>query len=262
MLVTPPPIASLPLTPGQVLGLLLLAAAAFAWQRGRALSWEHAFGAVGLAMLTDGCYIGLFDSPAERMMGDAARILYVHVPAAWLTLVTFTIAFVAALGFLFTSRAGWDWLVEATCEVGVLLNVLLCTLGAIFAKPTWGTYWTWDPRLTASAVMGLTFVGVLLLRSVVRDPDRRASWTAVTTILAYVNIPVTYMSVRWWRSMHQMQSSPDTMSPEMVSILRLNAFAFLFLVIWMIARRWRLAQAFAQAELPEPLPPRAPEVRS
>jgi heme exporter protein C len=210
-------------------------------------------GGLGLGLLIVGQYMGLFVAPAERMMGDVGRILYVHVPAAWLTLVTFTFGFFAAFGHMMTGRRALDWVTEATTEVGVMLNALLLILGSIFARPTWGTWWTWDPRLTSSAVMLLTFVGVMLLRSAVRDPERRATWTSVATILAYVNIPITYLSVRWWRSLHQVQSSPETVAAPMVLILRLNAFAFLFLTIWFIARRWRIAKARDLADLPMPL---------
>jgi heme exporter protein C len=221
------------------------------------MRWEHLVGLLGLVLLIGGHYTGLFVAPPERMMGEVGRILYVHVPAAWLSLVTFTVAFFAALGYLITGRHGYDWAVEAACEVGVLMNALLLVLGSIFARPTWGVWWTWDPRLTSSAVMLITFVGVILLRSAVADPDRRATYSSVSTLLAYVNIPVTYMSVKWWRSLHQIQSSPDTVADTMVWVLRLNAVAFLFVTIWFIARRWRIARAAYMRQAPPPLPSEA-----
>jgi heme exporter protein C len=217
-------------------------------------AWEHIAGLLGLILLIIGNYQGLFVAPAEVMMGDVARILYVHVPAAWLSLVAFTIAFIAALGHMFNGKLSWDSAVEASCEVGVMLCTLLIILGSIFARPTWGVWWTWDPRLTASAIMLLTFIGVLMLRASVDDPGRRALWSSVATIMAYVTIPITYMSVRWWRSVHQLQSSPDTMSEQYVLILRINAFAFLFLMTWFIARRWRIAQLINRELLPPELP--------
>lgn len=215
--------------------------------------WEHIAGAIGLILLVIGNYMGLFIAPSEMMMGEVSRILYVHVPAAWLSLVAFTVAFVAALGHLANGKQSWDSAVEASCEVGVLLCTLLIVLGSIFARPTWGVWWTWDPRLTASAIMLLTFIGVLMLRATVDEPVRRALWTSIATVLAYITIPITYMSVRWWRSVHQLQSSPETMSADMVLVLRINAFAFLFLMIWFIARRWRIAQHLNHVELPPEL---------
>lgn len=230
--------------------VVVLGSAAYAAPRG--LAWIH--GAIGLVLLAVGGWLGLVWAPPDAHMGDVARILYVHVPAAWMAMVAFTVSFVAAVAYLFTSRPSWDATIEASIEVGVVLNALLLVLGSLFARPTWGVWWDWDPRLTASAVMMLTFVGVLLLRGLVEDADRRALWSAVATIVAFVNIPVTYMSVRWWRSLHQVQSSPSTMSPEMVVALRVSAYAFLFLMAWFIAARWRIAMQRAEAQKPPPLP--------
>jgi len=254
-----PPLATLPVTPGKLVVLALLAAFAVANTRqGRAWyhlpPWEHAFGLIGLGLVLDGQWMGLVDAPRERMMGEVGRVLYVHVPAAWATMVAFLFAFLFAFAFLMTGRRLLDHLVEATVEVGVVLNVLLLATGSIFARPTWGTWWTWDPRLTSSAVMLVAFVGVLLLRQAVADPDRRATWTSVATLLAAASMAVTYFSVQLWRSIHQMQSSPDTIDPAMVQILRLNAWAWLALTTWLVTRRYRLAVATAALDEAPPLP--------
>jgi heme exporter protein C len=183
-------------------------------------------------------------------MGEVGRILYVHVPAAWLALVCFLLAFLGALGHLLTGSQKGDRLSESAAEVGVVMGGLLLVLGSLFARPTWGVWWTWDPRLTSSAVMWLSFVGVLLLRGAVHDPERRASWSNVATVLAFVNIPITYFSVQMWRSIHQVQSSPETVASPMVLVLRWNAFAFLFLALGFIVTRSRLAARRAAAEQP------------
>ena len=221
------------------------------------IPWEHPMGAAGFLLLLVGNYIGLFVSDREMFMGDVGRILYVHVPAAWLAMICFALATLFAFLFLVTSRRGWDSAMEAACEVGVMEGALLLLLGSVFAKPTWGVWWTWDARLTSSAVMMLSFVGVLLLRGIVREPDRRATWSAVATILAGVNLPVTYMSVKWFRSIHQVASETSAGSaidPRMRWILYLNTWALLFITVWFLAQRWRLAEARADSEAPEPLP--------
>lgn len=254
-----PPLSELWITPGQVVGLLALAAIVAtnlragrkAWALPR---WEHAFGLAGLSVLLDGQYLGLVDAPRERMMGEVGRILYVHVPSAWLTMLVFTFTCVFAVLFLVTGRRWADLAVEATAEVGVVLSIVLQGTGMLFAKPTWGVYWDWDPRLVSTAVMMLSFTGVLSLRAVLVDPERRATWTSVGAILATTSMLVTYFSVQWWRSLHQMQSSPDTVAKPMVLILRMNAFAFLFLTVWLVARRWRLAAERARADEAPPLP--------
>ncbi len=217
------------------------------------LHWEHVVGVIGGGLMIFGHYLGLFWAPPEAMMGDVARILYVHVPAAWVGMAMYTVAFGAAITHLATSRPGADALVESTVEVGVLYTVLLLVLGAIFARPTWGVWWDWDPRLTASAIMLLTFVGVLVLRAMVDDVERRATWSSVVTILAFVNIPITWFSVRWWRSIHQVQSSSGSLSSDMSTVLRLNAVAMLLIGIWMVARRWRISRAQTEAMTAPPL---------
>ncbi|MEZ4240271.1 MAG: cytochrome c biogenesis protein CcsA [Myxococcota bacterium] len=212
---------------------------------------------VSLLLLAVGNYIGLFVAPGEKFMADVGRIIYSHVPVAIIGMLVFLAVGGFAFGYLTTSKRGWDSAMEAACEVGVMEGILTLLTGAIFGRPTWGVWWTWDPRLTSAAVMTMSFVGVLMLRGIVRDPDRRATWSAVAGILASVNVPVTYMSVNWWASLHQPQSIGTTGSmidPSMQWILTFNMLAFLFVTVWFIAARYRIAERRAEAEMPEPLP--------
>ncbi|MBW2258501.1 MAG: cytochrome c biogenesis protein CcsA [Deltaproteobacteria bacterium] len=218
-------------------------------------AWEHVAALIGLVLLVVGQVMGLVYSPPEQEMGDVVRILYVHVPAAWVAMLAFLFAFIGAVAYLFTSRPQWDWMIEAGAEVGVVMGVLLMILGAIFARPTWGVFWTWDARLTSTAILVLTFFGVMVLRSLVAEPERRAMWSSVVTIFGAINVPITYFSVDWWRSMHQMRSTGEVIDDPLTVVLRINALAFLFLTVWFLARRWRLAKANALAEAPPPLPP-------
>jgi heme exporter protein C len=251
-----------------LVGLAWLAFAAGSGLMGRRpvlgpVAWEHPLGLYGLVMMIVGNVFGLFVAPSERFMGDAGRILYVHVPAAFLAMGCFLAAAACALVFLWKGTRHWDSAMEAITEVGVVQTALLLALGSIFARPTWGVWWDWDPRLTTSTVMLLSFVGVMLLRAVVRDPDRRATWSAVATVISGANVPIVYQSVKWWRSLHQVQSemlNSSTIDPSMRAILYFNVFAFLFLTVWLTARRYRLAEARADAEMPEPLPPAMPGV--
>lgn len=219
--------------------------------------WEHPIGVYGLLTIIAGNAVGLVFAPREAHMGEVARILYVHVPAAWIGMMCFLVAPIFALAHLVSGKRRWDSLTEAVTEVGVVEGALLLVLGSIFARPTWGVWWSWDPRLTSSAVMTLSFVGVLLLRGVVREPERRATWSSIAAILAGVNVPIVYMSVKWWASIHQVQSGmgkTSAIAPEMRWIMFFNTWALLFATVWFIAQRVRLAEARADAEMPEPLP--------
>ncbi len=217
------------------------------------LTWHHALGAVGLALLLVGSAFGLFQAPPERHMGEVSRMLYIHAPHAMNALLIFTFAGVFAVLSLWTAKARWDALTAAAIEAGLVLNVIMLGTGMLWAKPTWGVWWAWDVRLTTALLALLLFSGVMALRSFVEDPQRRAVWTAVTTIVAYVDVPLIYFCVRWWRSLHQVQSSPDTVDSAMVLPFRINLVAILLLSLWFILMRARLEvvrQAHEQA--PEP----------
>jgi heme exporter protein C len=207
---------------------------------------------LGILCLLTGSYIGLAVAPSERFMGDVQRIMYVHVPTAWNALLAMTFAFVCAVAYLLFGGMKWDSRLEGAIEVGVLLAFLLCVQGAIWAKPTWGVWWDWDPRLTTTAVLLFAFLGILALRKFVEEPSRRAAWSAVATIIAYVDVPIVYYSVRWWNSLHQMQSTPATVSSQFHLPLRLNAFGMLFLMIGFITVRTRIAALRREEETAEP----------
>ena len=207
---------------------------------------------LGVALLVVGSYYGLFVAPPEQYMGETQRIMYVHVPTAWNALLAMTFAFVAAVVFLFRGDFKWDARMEGAIEVGVLLAFLLCVQGAIWAKPTWGVWWDWDPRLTTTAVLLFAFLGILALRRFVDDPVKRAIWSAVATIIAFVDVPIVYFSVRWWNSLHQLQSTPDTVSRAFHLPLRVNAFGMLFLMTGFIILRARLASLRHASEVAPP----------
>lgn len=204
--------------------------------------WLLAFGIFALLFFVLAQALGLLISPAERDMGHLQKILYVHVPAAWNGMVAFLLVFIASIGYLWKRVERYDLFAASAAEVGVVLTALALTLGSIWGRPTWGVWWTWDPRLTSTAILLLIFVGYLALRAFTDDEDRRARWSAAVGILGFLNVPIVYMSVRWWRTLHQPQSSPSTMDDPYVLGLRVNAFAFLFLMIFFVVGRYHIAR--------------------
>ena len=199
-----------------------------------------------------GTFIGLFVAPPEQFMGETQRIMYVHVPTAWNALLAMTFALVCAIAFLLGGNWKWDARLEGSIEIGVLLAFLLCCQGAIWAKPTWGVWWDWDPRLTTTAVLLFAFLGIIALRRFVEDPVKRAVWSSVATIIAYADVPIVYYSVRWWNSLHQQQSTPSTVSKQFWLPLRTNAFGILFLMTAFIMLRSRIASLRLEQELAPP----------
>lgn len=223
--------------------------------RGTLPYWSVALGAL---LLLWGSVWGLFYAPAETYMGDVQRIMYVHVPTAWNGMLALTAAFFFAVASLWKGGFAWDARLEGALEVGVVLCGLLCMQGAIWAKPTWGVWWDWDPRLTTTAVLVFAFGGILALRQFVDDPVKRATWSAVAAIIAFADVPIVYYSVRWWNSLHQVQSSPATVSRAFHWPLRINAFGVLFLMSGLIALRARLAALRREDEVAPPLPAAVP----
>src|SRR6186713_970480 len=187
-------------------------------------------------------------SAPDRDMGHLQKIMYVHVPAAWNAFLAFLWVFIQSVRYLWTREERADLQAAAGAEVGAVLTGLTLMLGSIWGRPTWGVWWTWDARLTSTAVLFLVYVGYLALRSFVEDADRRAQWSAAVGLLGALNVPIVYMSVKWWRTLHQMQSSPSTVDPEYVVGLRSNGIAVLLVLIYFIVKRYRAARTERLAE--------------
>jgi heme exporter protein C len=197
-------------------------------------------------------WVGLVWAPPDREMGDVQRIMYAHVPMVQMMLLAGTINFVASVLYLF--RASWktDAIAEASAELALVFGAIGTTLGAIWGRPTWGVYWAWDPRLTTVAILLVAYAGYMALRRFVDDPERRAVWAAVTAIIIAVDVPIIYFSVKWWKSLHQVQSNPRTVDPQMVHALRWNISAFFLVFIGFLIARYRIALAARMRETTVP----------
>jgi heme exporter protein C len=208
--------------------------------------------AIGIVLLIFGSYWGLAIAPPEHYMGETQRIMYVHVPTAWCAMLVLTFAFGAAISYLMTGNWKWDHRLEAAIEMSVVLCFLLSVQGAIWAKPTWGVWWDWDPRLTTVAILLCAFLGISALRHFVDEPRRRATWSAVATIIGYVDVPIVYFSVKWWNSLHQQQSTAKSISREFLIPLMTNFAGLLLVVIAVIALRARIAALVLREEIAPP----------
>lgn len=196
-------------------------------------------------------WVGLVIAPTDRLMGDVQRIMYVHVPAAWSGFLAFFVVFVASIAYLVRREPRFDHLAHAAAEVGVVLMGLAIVLGAIWGKPTWGVWWTWDPRLTSAAVLLAIYLGYLALRGFADDPERRARWCAAVGIIGFLDVPIVYLSVLWWRTLHQAPSGPETIARPMLLALGIGAAAFTLLLGFLVTVRYGTARAEAELELLE-----------
>src|SRR5688572_2821026 len=196
--------------------------------------------AIGAVIATQ--VYAILTSPAEGDMGHLQKIMYVHVPAAWMTFLAFFVVLVFSTRYLWSGRENDDLLAAAAAEVGAVFNGLTLLLGMIWGRPAWGVWWVWDARLTSTLVLFLIFVGYLALRAFVDDPHRKARWSAAVGAIGAINVPIVYMSVKWWRTLHQPPSSSSTLDPAYTLGLRLNAIAFLLLLIYFIRKRYEIAR--------------------
>lgn len=149
-----------------------------------------------------GLYMAFIYAPMELTMGNVQRIFYYHVPAAWMSFVGFFLVFVFSFAYLMRGGKKWDTRAATAAEIGILFCSINLITGPIWAKPVWGVWWTWDARLTLTLVLWLIYVGYLMLRHYVTDPERRATFSAVVGIIGFVDVPIVYFSIRWWRTQH------------------------------------------------------------
>jgi len=230
----------------------------------RLLGWTTL---VGLALTAA---LALFVVPPDAEQGDVQRLMYVHVPAAWLAFLSFGVVFVASVAYLRTGRIRWDRVAVSSAEIGVLFCVLTLALGSLWGRPVWGTWWTWDPRLTTTVVLLLIYVGYLSLRNVADSPSRRAHWSAVVGVVGFVDVPIVHMSVVWWRSLHQqatvVRPGAPTMDTRMLLVLLLATAVFSVAYGYLMAVRLRvgrledhaaatvMSQPAPRAKAPRPVP--------
>jgi heme exporter protein C len=200
--------------------------------------------ALGLLML--GGYLGLVWSPPDVNQHDVMRIMYLHVPIAWNAELAFGIVFVGSIMYLWKRDLKWDRLAAASAELGVLFTALTVALGSIWARPIWGVWWTWDPKLTAVAVLFIIYVAYLMLRLVTEDPARRARQAAVVGIVGFLDVPLIHVSSQLWRGLHQGATfrvlQDPTLDDRMEVALVVNLLAFTVLFAFFLGQRLRLAR--------------------
>ncbi len=201
-------------------------------------------GWLAAAGLLAGLVMGFGVAPREATQGNVQRIMYLHVPSVWVAYLAFAVVLVASIAYLARRAATADHLAHASAEVGVLFTGITIATGSIWGKPTWGTWWTWDARLTSVAVLFIMYVGYLLLRGTIEERERGARYAAVLGIVAALNIPLVHFSVVWWRTLHQppslMKPGASAMPGIIVTALVVNFLAFSLLYVYFVAKRARL----------------------
>lgn len=215
-----------------------------AWLRPAARYGEVALGiAAALAMLT-GIWAAFFYAPTEAVQGDVQRIEYFHVPMAWVAYLSFFIVFVASIAYLWRRDERWDLVARAAAELGTVFTTLVLITGSLWGKPIWGTWWAWDARMTTTLILWFIYVGYLVLRSYTGRSESGARAAAVLGIVGFVDVPIDYLSVTWWRTLHPNLQVPLGGAPQapaaVISTLMLCMLAFTLLFAFLMIQVYRL----------------------
>lgn len=188
---------------------------------------------------------GLVLSPPDAKLGETIRILYMHVPTVSTAYLAFVITAVASVMYLWKRTEFWDLLAASSAEIGVLFFALTILNGMLWGKITWGVFWRWEPRLTTTAVLMLTYIGYLAVRQIPNDTRTRGTISAVIGIMAIINIPITHKAVDWWRGLHQEKTIFGTVNPDMRGLQLFSAYlglmVFMVLFAWLLIHRFRVA---------------------
>jgi heme exporter protein C len=186
---------------------------------GKLIPW---FAAGALILGVAGLYMGLLLAPTDAQQGDAYRIIFVHVPAAWMSMFIYLlVAFWAAIGLIFNARLA-SMLALSLAPTGALMTFIALFTGALWGKPTWGTWWVWDARLTSELILLFLYFGFLSLHASIDDPRRADRSAAVLALVGVINVPIIYFSVKWWNTLHQGATISMTKAPAMASQMLLG----------------------------------------
>ncbi len=207
----------------------------------KALSWLTGF------LLLAALYMVWIYAPREAVMGDVQRVFYFHVAVGWVGALAFLVTAVAGAFLLLRGGFQWDRLALSSVEIGVVFILVNIVTGSIWAKPVWGTWWTWDPRLVTATIMELIYIAYLMLRQGIDDPNRRARFGAVYGIFGFISVPITFLSIHLLRTIHPVvfggESTVDgsfNMEPEMLHAFMFSLLTFTFVFVTLLWHRYRL----------------------
>jgi len=209
-----------------------------------------------IILLTAATFMVFFYTPVERVMGMVQKVFYFHVAAGWVGMLGFLAAAISGVVYLFTSDRKYDIVMLGSVEIGMVFALINVITGSIWAKPIWNTWWTWDPRLTTVTIMLMIYAAFFMLRAGIEDPERRARFGAVYTIIGFISVPLTFFSARLFRTIHPIvvgTNQPGAagafdMTPEMLQTFLFSLLTFSFIFISLLWHRIRLGKLVEKVE--------------
>jgi heme exporter protein C len=221
---------------------------------GSLVSLSNILALLGGALMLFNVYLIFMVAPTDSVLGHVQRVFYFHVPMAIMSFVAFFVVFVASIVYLMGRSEKWDRLAHASAEVGVVFVTLALLTGVIWARPVWGVWWTWEPRLTTTLILWLIYMACLMIRAYAPNRARGAVYAAVVGIIGFVDVPIVYYSVQWWRSIHPSPvvgplAEANALEPIMLAILLFSFVTFLVLFLYLLVERAALRGAEDQVRL-------------
>jgi len=195
-------------------------------------------------VLAVGLYLGLVVVPPDAVQGQVQRIMYLHVPSIVTAYLAFFVVFCTSILYLWKRDLRYDAVAVSSAELGVVFTGITLATGSIWGKPTWGVWWTWDARLTLTAILFTIYVGYLMLRAFAEDPQAAARYGAVLAIIGFLDIPLNHFAVQWWRTLHQPSSilrpGGPSVASAMLAPLAINLVGLVLLYSYLLLERIRL----------------------
>lgn len=218
---------------------------------------DRLLGAAAASATAAAAILALLVAPPDAVQGQAQRLMYVHVPAAWLAYLSFAGVLLASVAYLVTRDLRWDRRARAAAELGVGMTALTIVMGSLWGRPVWGTWWVWDPRLVTTAILLLVYLGYLSVRELCDDRAAGARRAAAVGVIGFIDIPVVHFSVVWWRTLHQpatlLSPDPAPMDPRMLAALLVAVGAFTLGGLVVFRRRLRMLAATDAEAIVQPV---------
>lgn len=201
--------------------------------------YSTALGWLTFLVTTAALYMVFIYAPTEKVMGDIQRIFYFHVSAAWVAFFAFFVVFIASIIYLKMRSEFWDVLALVSAEIGVVFTTIVLITGPIWARPIWNAWWTWDPRLTTTLILWFIYLAYIIIRASIDQQGKRARFAAIFGIVGFVDVPIVFMSIRWWRTIHPqvLKKGSFNLSPAMVNTLLVSLAAFTLIYLYLLLRR-------------------------
>lgn len=190
-----------------------------------------------------GLYFAFFYAPVEKVMGMVQKIFYFHVSSAWIGFFAFFITFITSILYLITKKYTFDDVASASAEIGLAFCTIVIVTGPLWAKPTWGKFWTWDPRLTSTLILWFIYIGYVMLRQFMDESDRRAKFSSAIGIIGFINVPIVFLSIQWWNNTihpNVVQKGGGGLHPDMLTSMLVCLGVFTIIYLSLLIRRLRL----------------------